>query len=53
MKSKFDTVKQVRSIRDQNYEETKDLSRKELLELYKQRGNTAIKKFKQPTQVSK
>lgn len=36
MKNKeFDTVKTIRSIRDKNYEETKDMSRQELLEWYK------------------
>lgn len=39
MKSKeLDIVKTIRSIRNKNYEETKDLSREELLERYKKRG---------------
>lgn len=45
MKNKeLDIVKTIRSIRDKNYEETKELSRKELLERYKKRGKEAIKK---------
>jgi hypothetical protein len=46
MKNKdFDTVETTRRIRDKNYEETKDLSRKELLEWYKKRGKTAKDQF--------
>lgn len=49
---KFYTVKTTRSIRDKNYEETKGLTRKELLERYKKRGKEAMKKFSQPSQSS-
>ncbi len=49
---KFDTVKTTRSIRDENYEETKGLTRKELLERYKKRGKEAMKKFSQASQSS-
>lgn len=53
MKNKeFDTVKTIRSIRDENYEETKGLTRKELLERYKKRGKDAMKKFRQSSQSS-
>ncbi|MDR9365148.1 MAG: hypothetical protein RI575_07405 [Balneolaceae bacterium] len=46
MKNKdFDTVETTRRIRDKNYEETKDLSRKELLEWYKKRGKAAKDQF--------
>lgn len=45
---KFDSVKMTRTIRDENYEETKELTRKELLERYKKRGKEAMKKFSQP-----
>jgi hypothetical protein len=46
MKNKdFDTVETTRRIRDKNYEETKDLSRKELLEWYKKRGKSAKDQF--------
>ncbi|MEX2478226.1 MAG: hypothetical protein WD357_07300 [Gracilimonas sp.] len=49
---KFDTVKETRSIRDRNYEETKDLSQEELLEHYKKRGKTALEKFRKNSKVS-
>ncbi len=49
---KFDTVKTFRSIRDENYKETKDMTRKELLERYKKRGKEAMEKFSQPSQSS-
>lgn len=53
MKNKeFDTVKTFRSIRDANYEETKKLTRKELLERYKKRGKDAMNKFRQSSQSS-
>jgi hypothetical protein len=48
----FDTVKEIRSIRDRNYEETKDLSRKELLERYKKRGKKALDTFKKSSKTS-
>jgi hypothetical protein len=35
----------IRSIRDKNYEETKDMNRQELLEWYKTRGKVAEKHF--------
>ena len=49
---KFDAVKKIRSIRDENYEETKELTRKELLETYKKRGKEAIKKIRRSSQSS-
>ena len=49
---KFDTVKTFGSIRDENYEAAKDMTRKELLERYKKRGKEAIKKISQPSQSS-
>jgi len=49
---KFDTVKETRSIRDRNFEETKDLSQEELLELYKKRGKAAFEKFRKRSKVS-
>lgn len=53
MKSKkLNTVKEIRTIRDRNYEETKDLSQKELLELYKTRGKAALEKFSKSSKVS-
>ena len=42
---KINAVKAIRSIRDENYEETKKLTRKELLERYKKRGKKVIKKI--------
>lgn len=53
MKSKkLNTVKEIRTIRDRNYEETKDLSQKELFELYKTRGKAALEKFSKSSKVS-
>lgn len=49
---KFDTVKTFRSIRDENYEETKDMTRKELLERYKKQGKEAMKKFRKSSKNS-
>lgn len=42
---KFDTVQTIRSIRNQNYEDTKNMSQKELLEWYKKRGKAAKNQF--------
>lgn len=42
---KFDTVQAIRSIRDKNYDETKGMTRRELLEWYKKRGKAAITQF--------
>lgn len=54
MKNKdFDTVETIRRIREKNYEETKDLSRKELLEWYKKRGKTAKDQFSKNFKNSK
>jgi len=54
MKNKdFDTVKTIRSIRDENYEETKELTRKELLERYKKKGKEAMRKIRQSSQSYK
>lgn len=43
---KFDTVQAIRSIRDKNYDETKGMTRRELLEWYKKRGKAAKMQFK-------
>jgi hypothetical protein len=54
MKNKeFDTVQTIRSIRDKNYEATKDMTRQELLEWYKKRGEAAKDKFRRSSQGSK
>ena len=53
MKNKeFDSVQTIRSIRDKNYEETKELTRKELLERYKKRGKEAMKKLRSSSKNS-
>jgi protein-disulfide isomerase-like protein with CxxC motif len=50
MKNKeINAVKMTRAIRNKNYEETKDLSRKELLSRYKKRGQLALEQFKKDT----
>jgi len=49
---KFDTVQTIRSIRDKNYEETKDMTRQELLEWYKKRGEAAKTQFKKDSKDS-
>jgi len=49
---KFDTVSTFRSIRDENYEETKELSQKELLERYKKRGQAALNQIKKTSKNS-
>ena len=54
MKNKeFDIVQTIRSIRDKNYEETKDMTRQELLELYKKRGQNTKNQFKKSSKDSK
>ena len=54
MKNKeFDTVQTIRSIRDKNYEETKDMTRRELLNWYKKRGQDAANRFKTSSKDSK
>ena len=54
MKNKeFDAVQTIRSIRDKNYDETKDMSRQELLEWYKKRGKAARDRFKKNSNDSK
>ncbi|MEX2411012.1 MAG: hypothetical protein WD607_06495 [Candidatus Paceibacterota bacterium] len=54
MKNKeFDTVQTIRSIRDMNYEETKDMTRHELLEWFKKRGQVAKNQFKKSSKDSK
>lgn len=50
---KFDTVQTIRSIRDKNYEKTKNMTPQELLEWYKKRGDAAIKQFKKTANDSK
>jgi len=53
MKNKnFDTVKTIRSIRDKNYEESKKMTRKELLDRYRKRGKEAMEKFIQASESS-
>lgn len=54
MKNKeFDAVKLIRSIRDKNYEETKDMTRQELLDWYKKRGKAAKDQFEKNSKDSK
>jgi len=54
MKNKeFDTVQTIRSIREKNYEETKDMTRQELLEWYRKRGEAAKEHFKKTSNDSK
>lgn len=50
--NEIDAVKMTRAIRNKNYEETKDLSRKELLNRYKKRGQLALEQFKRGTENS-
>lgn len=50
---KFDTVNTFRSIRDENYEETKNMTRQELLKWYKKRGEAAKDQFKKTSNNSK
>jgi len=44
--SKFKTIEWVRQTRDKNYEETKHLDKKELLEFYKKKAEAARNKLK-------
>ncbi|NBC64536.1 MAG: hypothetical protein GVY07_02580 [Bacteroidetes bacterium] len=54
MKNKdFDTIKTIRRIREKNYEQTKDMTRKELLEWYKKRGKAARDQFLKNSKNSK
>ncbi|MFZ3091643.1 MAG: hypothetical protein WA240_13610 [Nitrospirota bacterium] len=46
--SKFKVMKWIRKIRDKNYEETKLMSKKELLEFYKRKAEIIQKKVKVP-----
>ena len=50
--STIDAVKIVREIRDQHYEQTRALSREELYEVYKKRGQQAKRKFEKPAKAS-
>jgi len=53
---KFDAVQTVRSIRDKNFEESRNMTRRELLEWYKKRGEAAKNQFSKASknsQVSK
>ena len=50
---KFDTIKTIRSIRDENYEKTKNMTRQELLKWYKKSGEAAKAQFKKTTKNSK
>jgi hypothetical protein len=52
MNNKFDTVRTIRSVRNNSYEETKELTRKELLERYKKQGREAMKKFRPSSESS-
>jgi len=49
---KFDTVQTIRSIRDENYEKTKDMTQQELLEWYKKRATAARTQFKKGSKDS-
>lgn len=49
---KFDTVKTIRSIRDENYEQTRGMTREELLTRYKNRGKEAMKNLRPATKLS-
>ena len=54
MKNKeFDTVQTFRSIRNNNYEKTKNMTPQELIEWYKKRGDDAKKQFKETANDSK
>ncbi|HET8864765.1 MAG TPA: hypothetical protein VFM80_03635 [Gracilimonas sp.] len=54
MKNKeLDIVKTIRTIRDKNYEKTKELSREELLDWYQKQRKEAMKKFSRSSQGSK
>ncbi len=54
MKNKeFDTVQTIRSIRDKNYEKTKNMTRQELLEWYKKRGKAAKDQLEKSSKDSK
>ena len=46
--NKFKVMKWIRKIRDKNYEETKHMSKKELLEFYKRKAEIIQKKVKVP-----
>jgi hypothetical protein len=54
MKNKeFDTVQMIRAIRNNNYEETKDLTRQELLEWYKKRGKPRNSNSRKATKIQR
>ena len=54
MKNKeFNTVQTIRSIRDKNYEKTKNMTRQELLEWYKKRGKAAKDQLEKSSKDSK
>ena len=44
--SKFKVMKWIRKIRDKNYEETKLMSKKELLEFYKRKAEIIQKRLR-------
>ncbi len=45
MKKKFDAIKLIRQIRDENYEKTKNMSREEQFADIKKRSEEARRKF--------
>ncbi len=45
MKKTFDSVKWVRQVRDEMYEETKNMSREQLLAFHRERAKQAFKKL--------
>lgn len=49
---KFDTVQTIRSIRNKNYEKTKDMTQQELLEWYKKRAKAARTQFRKDSNDS-
>jgi hypothetical protein len=42
--NKFKVMEWIRDVRDKNFEDTKNLSKKELLELYKKKAETIREK---------
>ena len=50
---KINAVEMVRKIRDKQYEETKKMSRADLLKFYKRNGGKALVKLRKNYRVSK
>ena len=46
---KINSVEMVRKIRDKQYEETKNMSREDLLKYYKENGEKALSKLRETT----